>query len=309
MDFLGIRKKAKERAAARAREAEAGKPGPEPRPTPDEPGPPGAPPDTVVTDADVLEGKLMAELQGPPPPPAAAEMPPGGGEDDFFIAARGPRTPVMQDDAAALSGLLPADRPAGRAPEAEARPSPPGSLDEFFFREDEPGSPILDPGLAAAERPESPAQPEARKEYLGFFLGEEEYALEIESVREILRAPPIAEVPRAPQDVLGVVTVRGEVIPVLDPRRRLDLPARPAGAGHRVVICQYRGTSVGVLVDRVSQVVRLPPSAIETRPQGIGRADPATIAGIGRERDRLLIILDPAALLGTGAGGGSERPA
>jgi len=309
MDFLGIRKKAKERAAARAREAEAGKPGPEPRPTPDEPGPPGAPPDTVVTDADVLEGKLMAELQGPPVSPAAPGMPGGESGDDFFIAARGARTPAMtRDDAAAPSGPLPEDAPAGRAPQAEARPPLPGPLDEFFFREDEPGSPILDPGLAAAERPESPAQPEARKEYLGFFLGEEEYALEIESVREILRAPPIAEVPRAPQDVLGVVTVRGEVIPVLDPRRRLDLPARPAGAGHRVLVCQYRGTSVGVLVDRVSQVVRLPPSSIEARPQGIGGADPNTIAGIGRERDRLLIILDPGALLGAGAGG-PERPA
>jgi|GEM_PF-359919 len=275
MDFLRIRKKAKKRAAARAR-------------------PP--PPDTVVTDADVLEGKLMAELQGPP-----------AGEGEFLIAARGARTTAARDEAADLRGHLPPDGSPERAPEPEARPSPPGALDEFFFREDEPGSPVLDQGLAAAEHLEAPATPEARGEYLGFFLGEEEYALEIASVREILRAPVITEVPRGPRDVLGVVTVRGEVMPVIDPRRRLALPARPAGPGQRVVICQHGGTPVGVLVDRVSQVVRLLPSAIEARPQGVGGAEPGTIAGIGRERDRLFIILDPGALLGPGVG--REQPA
>jgi purine-binding chemotaxis protein CheW len=209
---------------------------------------------------------------------------------------------MAQDDAAALSGRLQAEGRPGPAPEAGARPWVPGSLDEFFFREDEPGSPVLDHGLAAAEHLEPTAPLEPRQEYLGFFLGEEEYALEIASVREILREPVITEVPRGPRDVLGVITVRGVVMPVIDPRRRLALPARPAGGGHRVVVCQHRGPPVAVLVDRVSQVVRLPPSAIEARPQGIGGAEPGTIAGIGRERDRLYIILDPAALLGAGAG-------
>ncbi len=309
MDFLRIRKKAKERAAARARGAKAGGPrqGPgESRPA--RKAPPSA--DTVVTDAAVLEGRLMAELQGPPepagapagpPPGPPAGSPPGVSEDDFLIAARGPRMPGLA--AAALPGRsLPAVVPPGRPPEEERRPWAAGPLDEFLYREDEPGAWILDQGLAAAEPPEAPAPPEARKEYLGFFLGQEEYALEIASVREILRAPVITEVPRGPPDVLGVVTVRGEVMPVVDPRRRLRLPPRPEGAGHRVVVCQHGGTPVGVLVDRVSQVVRLPPSAIEPRPQGVGGAEPGAIAGIGRERERLFIILDPAALLGAGAG-------
>jgi purine-binding chemotaxis protein CheW len=315
MDFLEIRRKAKERAAARARQAEARKAqaspaGPEaggerPARGGRQRGRAGAGPDTVVTDADVLEGKLMAELQGPPEPPPAPEPPAEPGEG-FLIAARGPRPgSAVRGEAVGQ----PAPAAPIQEPEPGGRPAPPDPLDPFFYSEDEPGSPILDRGIAAEPPAEAPLPSPAPREYLGFFLGDEEYALEIAAVREILRAPPITEVPRAPRDVLGVVTVRGEVVPVLDPRRRLGLPAAAVGRGYRVVVCQVGDAHMGVLVDRVTQVVRLPEPAIEARPQGIGAADPSLIAGIGREGDRLFILLELGALLGAPPVGAGERPA
>ncbi len=267
MDFLRIRKKAKERAAARERERPAGDAGG----APDRGGAPrAAGADPVLTDADVLEGKLAAELRWPEPPPPPRGPPPPPGEG-FVIAARG-------------------------APAAVPEP-PRDPLGAFFYREDEPGSPILELGLAAAAvAPSEPAEP--RRAYLAFFLGDEEYALELGCLREILRPPPIAEVPRAPRDVLGVVTVRGEVIAVLDPRRRLELPPAGAAAPARIVVCDVGEGPVGLLVDRVTQVVRLEVSAVEPRPRGVGAAGSEVIAGIGRLDDRLLVLLDAPALLG-----------
>jgi purine-binding chemotaxis protein CheW len=172
-------------------------------------------------------------------------------------------------------------------------------LDEFFWREDE-RAPALPDVLGAVPRPHGEVV-EARREWVAFLLGDEEYAVEIERVREILKAPVITEVPRAPAHILGVIMVRGEVIAVFDPRRRLGLPAAALGRAARVLVCDGGDGPRGVLVDAVSEVVRLPASAIEPRPSGIGAASAECIVGIGRDRKRLLVLLDMAALLNDGS--------
>lgn len=292
MDFLEIRKKAKERAAARARaggkERAAKGRGAAPRaPRRGRKGH-GPPEDPVVTEADVIEGALLAELQGRSQP-----------DDRFLIATRGPALPPQE-------GPFPEvrDRGEGRsepplppAPAASVAPPAPDPLREFFYDESEPGPPIADLGFYAAPRGGAVAAPEQKREYLTFRLGDEEYAVEIACVREILKAPAITEVPHAPEPILGVILLRGEVIPVHDPRRRLGIPPAPPPRGARVVICDAGDGLAGLLVDSVSQVVRLPPSAIEARPQGIAGIDSDTLMGIGRDRDRLFILLDAAALL------------
>jgi len=281
MDFLEIRKKAKERAAARARAAKVPRRGRKAH---------GPPEDPVVTEADVIEGALLAEFQG------GAASP----DDGFLIAARGPvpaaregRAPEDEDRARGERRVEPA-APAASA--ARVAPPPADPLQEFFYDASEPGPSIADLGLYAAPRGGTAVPPEEKREYLTFWIGDEEYAVAIACVREILKAPAITEVPRAPAPILGVILVRGEVIPVHDPRRRLGLPPGAPPKGSRVVICDAGEGPVGLLVDAVSQVVRLPPSAIEPRPQGIGGIDSETLAGIGRERDRLFILLDAAAL-------------
>lgn len=187
--------------------------------------------------------------------------------------------------------------------QVEARARGPGldPLDEFFWRDDESAPGLLE--LIGATSQRAPADvPEAPAEWLAFTLSGEEYAIAIEQVREILKAPAITEVPRAPSHVLGVIMVRGEVIAVLDLRRRLGLPPSAAAARHaRAVICDPGDGPRGFLVDAVSEVVRLPPSAVEARPGGIPGPAAECIAGIGRQGDRMFILLDLAAVLGDDA--------
>lgn len=185
--------------------------------------------------------------------------------------------------------LAPAPAPAAPGPERDL-------LEEFFWREDELAADLDDLVAAAPSRPVADA-PEARREWLTFTLGGEEYGAAIEQVREVLKAPAITEVPRAPADVLGVIMVRGEVIAVIDPRRGLGLPAAPPGPKARVVVCDAGGGPRGILVDAVSDVVRLAPSAIEPRPTSLGGTSAEHITGIGRDAGRLIILLDLVALL------------
>ena len=133
-----------------------------------------------------------------------------------------------------------------------------------------------DLGLGASGRTAREGPTVARREYVAFFLGDEEYGVSIERVREILKPPPITEVPRAPPPVIGVITLRGEVVALVDPRRRLDLPPAAPGPRARVVVCETADGPIGLVVDSVSQVVRLPAGAIEPRPSGIGGPAPVT---------------------------------
>jgi purine-binding chemotaxis protein CheW len=184
-------------------------------------------------------------------------------------------------------------------PPVAPAPAPTDPLDDFFYREDEAGPAILE--IASAPEREGEPVVLAREEFLTFLLGDEEYAVAIQRVREVVRAPPITEVPRAPAHILGVVTVRGEVVAVLDPRRRLGLPhLRPAEGEGKVVIVDAGDGLCGLHVDRVASVVRLRPGSIEPCPQGIAGQRTEYLAGIGREGERLFTVLDLGALLRRG---------
>jgi purine-binding chemotaxis protein CheW len=144
-----------------------------------------------------------------------------------------------------------------------------------------------------------------QREVLAFLLGDEEYAIDIRRIREIIKTRPVTEVPRAPVFIPGIIAVRGQVIPIVDLRRRLRLPApaRAAGREARVLIVSRSGEDFGLLVDEVRQVVRMRDSDVEPPPAMLGGADTEFIAGIGRPwGERLLILLELDAVL-TFAGG------
>jgi purine-binding chemotaxis protein CheW len=194
-------------------------------------------------------------------------------------------------DPAPRAASLPAPSPVPVAPPTAVDP-----LEEFFYREDEEGPAI--PEIAATPEPAPEPVILAREEFLTFLLGAEEYAVAIERVREVVRSPPITEVPRAPAHILGVVTVRGEVVAVVDPRRRLGLPhPGPAEGEGKVVIVDVGDGPCGLHVDRVASVVRLRPGSIEPCPQGVAGQRAEYLAGIGRDGDRLFTVLDLGALL------------
>jgi purine-binding chemotaxis protein CheW len=106
--------------------------------------------------------------------------------------------------------------------------------------------------------------PEAERQLLAFHLAGGRYALPVERVREIARMRPITPVPRLPAAVLGVTSLRGEIVQVIDLRRRLGIePAAESGVAGRIVVV-YAGDAgvAGLRVDRVSEVMRVPEAAI-----------------------------------------------
>jgi purine-binding chemotaxis protein CheW len=134
-----------------------------------------------------------------------------------------------------------------------------------------------------------------RVEYLAFGLAGETYAVPIGHVAEILRPPPITGVPRAPETILGVISVRGRLVTVVDLRRRFSLPAVATDRKSRVLLADAGvGEQIGLLVDDVQQVWRLAAEEIEA-PDVLGGEQAAHIAGIGRPASgdgAMLILLD-----------------
>jgi purine-binding chemotaxis protein CheW len=134
-----------------------------------------------------------------------------------------------------------------------------------------------------------------RTEYLAFGLAGETYAVQIAHVAEILKPPPITDVPRAQRNVLGVISVRGKLITVVDLRRRFHLPEAPIDRKARILLADVGSSEqIGLLVDEVHQVWRL--AAEEIEPASVlGGEQPAHIAGIGRPagvHGSILILLD-----------------
>ncbi|MBI3179200.1 MAG: chemotaxis protein CheW, partial [Deltaproteobacteria bacterium] len=129
-----------------------------------------------------------------------------------------------------------------------------------------------------------------------FAVGEEEYVVDIMRVREILRPVPVTPVRRGPQFVEGVINLRGTVIPVVDLRRRFDLKADDHPR-RRILIVSIDGRLVGLVVDRVTEVVRTPRSAIRTAPALVGPERAPYFLGICPHKGRTLILLNVKAVV------------
>jgi purine-binding chemotaxis protein CheW len=141
----------------------------------------------------------------------------------------------------------------------------------------------------AAAAPHAQEEGVLLRELLAIELDGTPYALPVERVREIVRMRPITPMPRVPQAVRGVIALRGEVIQVLDLRRRLGLPpAEPTRKSRIVVLHAEDGRIAGLLVDAVTEVLRLPESAI--RPASGGESE-AVEALAGRD-GRFVSLLD-----------------
>ena len=136
---------------------------------------------------------------------------------------------------------------------------------------------------------------------LTFVVGGETYGLDILHIREIIKVVEVTEVPRAPAFLLGVISVRGVVIPVLDLRKRMRLDDTPLTRAARILVVERDGGSYGLLVDAVTGVIRFAESEIEPPPSTLTVADAGFLAGIGRylqgKRTRMVILLQLEAVV------------
>jgi purine-binding chemotaxis protein CheW len=132
---------------------------------------------------------------------------------------------------------------------------------------------------------------------VSFKLGPEEYGVDIAQVQEINRMVAVTNVPRAPVFMEGVINLRGQLIPIIDLRTRFGMPRAEHTKSTRIVVTEIGGKRVGMVVDSVSEVLRLPLDAIEPAPDMITGVDTEYIRGVGKIDDRLIILLDLAKIV------------
>jgi len=139
-------------------------------------------------------------------------------------------------------------------------------------------------------------------EYLAFVVAGEPHAAPVSFVREILKPPPLTPVPRAPETVMGIISVRGKLVTVIDLRRRLRLPASPPTRRTRILLVEgASGETLGLYVDEVIQVYRLAEAEIEAASVALGMDAANYIAGVARPIEAaegtVVILLDLRAAL------------
>ena len=132
--------------------------------------------------------------------------------------------------------------------------------------------------------------------YLTFALGSEEYGLEILKVREIFGYMDITAVPHTPAYIKGVINLRGQVISVIDLRSRFDMPPVPRTEHTCIIVVEIktegRKINMGIVVDRVSEVLNIPQTHIEDAPSFGVDLDTSFILGMGKINNRVKILLD-----------------
>ena len=138
------------------------------------------------------------------------------------------------------------------------------------------------------------------EQFVVFRLGEEEFGVPVAEVEEVLRMPAsLTPVPNAPAMVEGVINLRGQVLPVVDQRRRFGLPERPHSGGERIMVFRVGGLRAGFIVDAVTEVLRAPPEAVGPAPDlARDQASPLVARVVNMaSRGRLVLVLDTARLL------------
>jgi purine-binding chemotaxis protein CheW len=129
-------------------------------------------------------------------------------------------------------------------------------------------------------------------QWVTFQLEDETYGMNVMQVQEVLRITEIAPVPGAPSYVLGIINLRGNVVTVIDTRRRFNLNPKEPDDMSRIIVVEVDGNVIGMLVDSVAEVVYLHQSEIDTAPNVSNDDSSRFIQGVSSQEDKLLILVD-----------------
>jgi purine-binding chemotaxis protein CheW len=163
------------------------------------------------------------------------------------------------------------------------------ATEEFALATDVPSDEVIESPANAREQ--------ASRQYLAFHLGDEEYALDIRRISEIIKVREFTDIPRAPGFILGIISLRGVVVPVFDLRCRLNLGVSELMPTTRIVVCQHEDVSVGLLVDTINQVFNLIDDEVEPPPGVLSGFDREMVSGLGRYQGRMIILLNIESVL------------
>ncbi len=228
------------------------------------------------------ESPKSGRKDGEPARPAGPEIPPP--EDFKFLSSFLPEEETGAAEAARAMGPASFQEP---APPALPEPPEPAPAAIAF-----PPEEALHASPAAEEE-------EERNDLLCFQVAEEEYALDIRRVWEIIRPRAVTEIPRVPEFISGIISLRGEIVPVLDLRRRLGFqPAEFAYPTAKIVVAIHDGRRIGMAVDAVAHKIRVregqvtPPTALP------GAQESGFLTGVCRHEGRMIAILNADTVLG-----------
>ena len=125
-----------------------------------------------------------------------------------------------------------------------------------------------------------------------FSVGNEDYGLEIEKVQEVIRMRTIKHLPHTPDFILGVMNLRGNIIPVVGLREKFGMPAVDYTEFTRVIVVKHKGKLVGMVVDEVNRVVNVPIGKIEGNPDMVSESTRALVRGIANVDDQVIILVE-----------------
>mgnify|MGYP001240486561 CR=1 FL=1 len=218
-----------------------------------------------------------------------------GGASGSAPAAVAPPPPPPPPQAPAVSAPPPA-----RAQSAPAPVAAPVQVAEYHQPAAQAPAPPPQAAPSAEQKPAEPEEEEKVKEVIElvqlvtFLMAGETYALEIQQVEAIINLVPITRVPKAPPHIDGVINLRGEIVPVINTRRRLRLSEVEKRPSNQIIILSFEEEKVkaGFLVDSVQEVIRLPESAIEPPSRVSEGVDVEYLRGVGKIDNKIIILLN-----------------
>jgi purine-binding chemotaxis protein CheW len=131
---------------------------------------------------------------------------------------------------------------------------------------------------------------------VGFIIGDEEYAIPILNIVEIIKPIEFTRVPSVPEYVLGVFNIRGSVIPLIDLRRKFNLTPMNNTGDTRYIVMKGKNNTAGFVIDRLTEAIRINKNRIDPAPETLS-GDQGMIYGIGKREDSMLTILKVESLL------------
>lgn len=139
-----------------------------------------------------------------------------------------------------------------------------------------------------------------KEKYIAFFLENEMFAIPIKIIREIIETSPITIVPNVAPDILGVINLRGQVVPVMDAKKKLGLGKSKNISEAKIVILHTDNRIIGLLVDRIKQIFEISDKDIESPSKTMQEKHKRTfIAGISRADNNYIMLLNIVAMLQT----------
>lgn len=130
------------------------------------------------------------------------------------------------------------------------------------------------------------------KQYIVFVVNEKQFGVNVEQAKEIINDTELTFIPNSPDFVQGVINLRGEIIPIIDLKKRLGLEAETNNKEEKIIVVELEDTMIGMKVDDVKEMIRLTVDEIADPPEIVRGINKDYLSGVGKLKEKLLILLD-----------------